>query len=116
MIYEVGSTKEQCSQRWASARRESHLAPLGDKSAVAWGLSIIASRPMFSINSGTRAQKGIMWRPRSAPKVSGVRILNYATSARNLVTSLRIASTGLFDDLIIIIKMLTQLKDEGVKD
>lgn len=52
-----------------------------------------------------------MWRPRSDPKVSGVRILNYATSARNLVTSLRIASTGLFDDLIIIIKMLTQLKD-----
>jgi hypothetical protein len=57
-----------------------------------------------------------MWRPRSDPKVSGVRIHNYATSARNLVTTLRIASTGLFDDLIIIIKMLTQLKDEGVKD
>ena len=55
-----------------------------------------------------------MWRPRSAPKVSAVRIFNFATSARNPATLLRIASTGLFDDLIIIIKMLThQLKDEG---
>jgi hypothetical protein len=35
MIYEGESTKEQCSQRWVSARRESHLAPLGDKSAEA---------------------------------------------------------------------------------